>query len=197
MIHSEAKQHAFEESIRLKNQFRNLDEDEVEFLDSVLESTRKKEEEVKKQTSEQLDLFRRQQEEADKAAIEGDGGGTVEEGAKGVDQEETWTVNRGKRKRVEEKKGLAAFKLRKASSSSVYEGVGIDAGEKRASLPACSPPTKSITDSQPNANASPASTASTALSHSSSKKVSETIPKLVKEAPSDLGLAGYNSDDED
>ena len=63
-----AKQEAFEESIRSRNQFRSLDEDEVDFLDSVLESTRAKEAEVKKQTTEQLEAFRRQQEEAEKTA---------------------------------------------------------------------------------------------------------------------------------
>ena len=52
----------------MQNQFRSLDEDEVEFLDSVLESTRTKEAEVKKQTKEQLQAFRAQQEEAEKVA---------------------------------------------------------------------------------------------------------------------------------
>ena len=54
--------------MRLQNQFRSLDEDEVEFLDSVLESTRTKDAEVRKQTREQLEAFRAQQEEAEKVA---------------------------------------------------------------------------------------------------------------------------------
>ncbi|KAI6806655.1 hypothetical protein KC340_g18782, partial [Hortaea werneckii] len=41
-----AKQEAFDEATRFRNQFRSLDEDEVEFLDSVLESTRTQEAEV-------------------------------------------------------------------------------------------------------------------------------------------------------
>ena len=52
----------------MQNQFRSLDEDEVEFLDSVLESTRTKEAEVKKQTKEQLEVFRAHQEEAERLA---------------------------------------------------------------------------------------------------------------------------------
>ena len=192
-----AKQDAFEESIRLKNQFRNLEEDEVEFLDSVLESTRKKEEEVKKQTSEQLDLFRRQQEEADKATIEGDRGGTAEEGTKGEDPGEKWTINKGKRKRVEEKKGLTGFKLRKSSSSSAHEGGGIDAGAKSPSLPVKSPPTEPNPNPQPKANASSKDAASTTTPLPSTTKATETISKPLAAARSDLGLAGYSSDDED
>lgn len=65
-----AKQEAFEEKMKLKNQFRALDEDEVEFLDSIMESTRAQEAAVKKETAEQLELFRRQREEAEKALLE-------------------------------------------------------------------------------------------------------------------------------
>ncbi|TVY71331.1 hypothetical protein LSUE1_G006612 [Lachnellula suecica] len=85
-----AKQDAFEEANRLKNQFRALDEDEVEFLDSVMESTRAEEYRVKKETAEGLALFRQQQEEADKKARRGsDGAAAAEEGAPTV-EEENW-----------------------------------------------------------------------------------------------------------
>ncbi|KAL8689823.1 MAG: hypothetical protein Q9218_004596 [Villophora microphyllina] len=118
-----AKQEAFEESIRLRNQFRNLDEDEVEFLDSVLESTRAKEEAVKKETSEQLRLFRRQQEEADKELVEDSAAG------KGGSQEaispsttpkteSAWAINARKRKRAKDTDILQGLKLRKASTTS-------------------------------------------------------------------------------
>ncbi|KAI9801944.1 MAG: hypothetical protein M1825_002999 [Sarcosagium campestre] len=63
-----AKQEAFEESIRLKNQFRALDEDEIDFLDSVLESTRQREAELKRETNEGLDAFRRRRAEEDQRA---------------------------------------------------------------------------------------------------------------------------------
>lgn len=65
-----AKQEAFEEKSRLRNQFRSLDDDEVEFLDSVLESTRAKEAAVKKESAEQLEAFRRRRAQADKALLE-------------------------------------------------------------------------------------------------------------------------------
>lgn len=126
-----AKEEAFQESIKLKNQFRNLDQNEADFLDSVLESTREKEAALKKETAEQLDAFRRQREEADrKLALEEDGGGDDDDhdpkGAgkqvlesndgslEGVTQ---WAVGTKKRKRTGEKEGMIkGVKLRRASS---------------------------------------------------------------------------------
>ena len=116
-----AKQEAFEESIRLKNQFRNLDEDEVEFLDSVLESTRAKEEAVKKETREQLEIFRRQQEETDQTLIrssenEGRQLGTSHNTVSTSDEPQ-WTVSARKRKRAMEREFLKGVKLRKSLST--------------------------------------------------------------------------------
>ena len=113
-----AKEEAFQESIKLKNQFRNLDEDEVEFLDSVLESTRAKEEAVKKETSEQLELFRRQQEEADRGLLDepkdtGDISGSPTEQS----NDTQWTINARKRKRLKDEKILKGPKLLKVSST--------------------------------------------------------------------------------
>lgn len=115
-----AKQEAFEESIRLKNQFRNLDEDEIEFLDSVLESTRAKEEALKRETTEQVNLFRHQQEEADRVLLSqinnADDATAVGTAHDLGTSESQWTINaRKKRKRVE-KEVHKGVKLRKASS---------------------------------------------------------------------------------
>ncbi|EPE25245.1 hypothetical protein GLAREA_11826 [Glarea lozoyensis ATCC 20868] len=111
-----AKQDAFEEANRLKNQFRALDQDEVEFLDSVLESTRAEEARVKKETAEGLALFRQQQDEADRKARTGDEptaqlriGSQVAEGA--------WIAGGRKRKRVKDKDGLKGVKIRRSSTS--------------------------------------------------------------------------------
>ncbi|KAI9768351.1 MAG: hypothetical protein M1840_004959 [Geoglossum simile] len=117
------KQEAFEESIRLKNQFRSLDEDEVEFLDSVLESTRAREAALKKETTEQLDAFRKQQEEADKAAFreedEAAGAAAGVGGGSGglLGEEEQWALSSRKRKKGREKEGLKGVKLQRTSSS--------------------------------------------------------------------------------
>ena len=159
-------------------------------MDSVLESTRRKEEEVKKQTSEQLDLFRRQQEEADKAVI--DGGGEVNEGedVKGRDEEEKWAVNRGKRKRVEDKKGLKRVKLRKASLSA-HDREGFDTGPKSP------PPATHIIKSQSKVNTSSTTLVPAPTLQSEAVNPPRPAPKPNQIAPPGLGLAGYSSDDED
>lgn len=115
------KQEAFEESIRLKNQFRNLDEDEIEFLDSVLESTRAKEEAVKKETTEQLDIFRRQQEDADKAILSETVGVEDTSPVGGIPPAESqWAINARKRKRAKGREALLGAKVRKTSFANEY-----------------------------------------------------------------------------
>jgi hypothetical protein len=111
-----AKQEAFEEANRLKNQFRALDQDEVDFLDSVLESTRKEEDRVKRETAEGLALFRQQQDEIDKKARRGSDGAAVEEGSPTA-EEESWIAGGRKRKRAKEKEGLKGVKIRRSSTS--------------------------------------------------------------------------------
>ncbi|KAI9821419.1 MAG: hypothetical protein M1826_000700 [Phylliscum demangeonii] len=118
-----AKQEAFEESIRIKNQFRALDEDEVEFLDSVLESTRAREAAVRQETTERLDIFRKRQEEADKALLlsaAGDdvvGGGAALAESVAVPADESWKVSGKKRRRAGEKEPVwKGVKLRKSSA---------------------------------------------------------------------------------
>lgn len=202
-----AKQEAFEESIRLKNQFRTLDDDEVEFLDSVLESTRAKEEAVKRETVEQLDVFRRQQEEADKALLLQQREGTdVEMSGKAgspVTDNTQWAVNARKRKRVKEKEGLKGVKLRKSWSAS----------EKPTAHEATSSSTTTETTATVTANGSNrqlpplvglayATEDSSNASHaktSSPEKASTASPTVTaSKRPSlpGLGLAGYSSDDD-
>jgi hypothetical protein len=96
---------------RLKNQFRAIDEDEADFLESVLESTRAKEDAIRKETAESLAAFRKQQEEKEKAALGlGDSGSPV-------DEEEAWTFSGKKRKKGKQKEFLKGIKLRKTSSA--------------------------------------------------------------------------------
>lgn len=93
----------------MKNQFRTLDDDEVEFLDSVLESTRAKEDAVRKETSQQLETFRKQREEAERAAK------LNEDGTQDVQETENWAAGR-KRKKGKERE-FPGIKLRKQSST--------------------------------------------------------------------------------
>ena len=92
----------------MKNQYRGLDDEEAEFLDSVLEATRKKEEEIRRETREGVDAFRKLQVEVEKKAL----GGEDEEGEEGVKKEEVQWVGHGKKR----KKGpelLKGVKLRR------------------------------------------------------------------------------------
>ncbi|RDA83838.1 hypothetical protein CP532_0247 [Ophiocordyceps camponoti-leonardi (nom. inval.)] len=54
-----AKQAAFEEKFRLKNQFRALDDDEAEFLEEIREREREEEERLRRETEERVRAFRR------------------------------------------------------------------------------------------------------------------------------------------
>lgn len=110
----------------MKNQFRNLDEDEVEFLDSVLESTRAKEDAVKREILEQLEIFRRQQEEADSALLAESAAldDTIHPklSSSHTAEESQWAINARKRKRVKDKDGLKGVKARKVSISEEAPG---------------------------------------------------------------------------
>ncbi|KAI9778392.1 MAG: hypothetical protein M1816_004114 [Peltula sp. TS41687] len=161
-----AKQEAFEESIKLKNQFRSLDDDEVEFLDSVLESTRAKEAAVKKETIEQLDIFRRQQEEADKALLLRDDDVTGQNVGNAALEEEQWKITAKKRKRSGEKETLKGVKLRKSSTS-----------EK----PTASTPMTNPQSSIPTAEAKTSASMAGSLSRSPSNKAA--VVKPITERP--------------
>lgn len=189
-----AKQEAFEEKIKLKNQFRSLDEDEVEFLDSVLESTRAQEAAVKKETAEQLEAFRLQREEAEKALLE-DTTADVKPSAEGED----WKIPSRKRRRDKNKDLLPPGKKRKSTSENVSEN---------------SPQT----EEKPESGAKPAENTGIATSASSPKASTsqdkpENAPKQLddanlasssrpaakpaaKPASLSLGLANYGSDSE-
>ncbi|KAL8776749.1 MAG: hypothetical protein Q9213_008148 [Squamulea squamosa] len=196
VILTTAKQEAFEESIRLKNQFRNLDEDEVEFLDSVLESTRAKEDAVKKETAEQLNLFRRQQAEADKATLNETGVGTdhsTEPGAQSgtSSAEAQWAINARKRKRVKDKEILSGVKLRRASSTS-----------EKPATPVSDTAVTSHAQETSKLHDSPEATVNRSKNqHITGSKIMESPQK---QAPDDspkpivgaLGLAGYSSDED-
>ncbi|KAL9599179.1 MAG: hypothetical protein Q9179_003650 [Wetmoreana sp. 5 TL-2023] len=189
-----AKQEAFEESIRLRNQFRSLDEDEVEFLDSVLESTRAKEDAVKQQTTQQLRLFRRQQEEADKASVD-EAATRTSTLEKAGDQnnpstlESQWAVNARKRKRAKDTDILPGVKLRKPSSTNEKPPAELAKTSVR------DPTTQAHDSSLPAKDTSQGE-------HSSRARSVEDIP--VQPSPTSpkagavgLGLAAYSSDEDE
>lgn len=94
----------------MTNQFRSLDEDEIEFLDSVQEKARAKELAEKRATKEGLEEFRKQQEEAERAAKEQDGAVSP------PTVTESWTVGPRKRKKGKEKEAIGGLKIRRTST---------------------------------------------------------------------------------
>ena len=204
-----AKQDAFEESIRLKNQFRNLDEDEVEFLDSVLESTRVKEAAVKEETTKQLKHFRRQQEESDRSLLRelaGQGGTQAENLGSPPDMESSWIVNTRKRKRNKEKDMVNIVKLRKSSSTSDSVSQGNSAKEERgisvdshtASIEGTPHGEKPRTNDSPGDYKMRTTTITELISEKPTlpPQITTPVTKGTRRLP-DLGLGSYSSDEEE
>ncbi|KAM0713523.1 hypothetical protein Q7P37_010485 [Cladosporium fusiforme] len=178
-----AKQEAFEESTRLTNQFRSLDEDEIEFLDSVQESARAREAAVKKDTKEHLAEFRRQQEEAERAAKELEEQGA--DAAVPVDAGENWTAGPRKRKKVLE--GFGGVKIRRTEGADGAKReekmVGkADSKEKDSSAP---------TAKEERIEEAPANSASP------SPPAPAPAPVAPPTIAAGLGLGAYSSDEDE
>ncbi|OCK97397.1 uncharacterized protein K441DRAFT_630282 [Cenococcum geophilum 1.58] len=192
-----AKQEAFEEANRLKNQFRSLDEDEVEFLDSVLESTRAKEAAIRKETIEQLDLFRKQQEEAEKATLAeqsiGDPPG----------EEEQWVISERKRKKGKNKEAPRRVKLRKSSTSEQALPASKAALSPEAPPPERAKPTAMQVKPVETVKALTSPTKvipgqnQQAKAQSPAKELLSASPQPQHPKPLALGLANYSSDEDD
>ncbi|KKZ57990.1 hypothetical protein EMCG_05542 [[Emmonsia] crescens] len=204
-----AKQEAFEESIKLKNQFRSLDEDEVEFLDSVLESTRVQEAALKRETREQLEIFHRQRHEAEKVLVGTSAGDSKSAGAVSPLDEEQWTISGRKRRRAKEKDAFPGVKLRKSSSVDVNSFTATkmppEAASKESRLTSDSTetskeiekpevpanPAKLVNPANPEKTEEPEEPATTRTVFS--KVQGGTVPHAVSSA---LGLGAYSSDDD-
>ncbi|KAH7039669.1 N-terminal domain of NEFA-interacting nuclear protein NIP30-domain-containing protein [Microdochium trichocladiopsis] len=112
-----AKQAAFEEANRIRNQFRALDDDEIEFLDGVKDRKRAEEERRRREVEEGLAAFREAQKGGAGAGagqdgavlLEGAGDGGATTAATAGDAEVSWEHSGRKRKR--EKDGSGAVKI--------------------------------------------------------------------------------------
>ncbi|KAK5987333.1 hypothetical protein PT974_11459 [Cladobotryum mycophilum] len=112
-----AKQAAFEEQNRIKNQFRALDDDEIEFLDEVRAKERQEEERVKKETEQGLKAFRERRKIGGGAA-EGDEPSNTPEKHDDADVgDEEWAVGGRKRKRVKEREVVKGVKRKTTEES--------------------------------------------------------------------------------
>lgn len=176
MTRQAAKQEAFEEATRLKNQYRALDDDEAEFLDSVLEATRKKEAEVQKDTLEQLNAFRKRQEDAEAKALDEE---PITEAPK--DEEAHWVTHGRKRKKGHEL--LKGVKLRRTSSAAD------DKEGTKKSVQDVTEKTSQEASRAPNSAPKAASTTPT--------KPAPASPPAKPSNPVSLGLGYASSDDDD
>ncbi|KAI3558134.1 hypothetical protein CABS01_02698 [Colletotrichum abscissum] len=126
-----AKQAAFEEANKIRNQFRALDDDEIGFLDEVREAKRAEEERVRRETEEGLVAFRRAQGGGTGAKRAGDGGEEGEEGdgmggeGEGGDE---WAVGPRKRRRKERERGFGV-KREKGGEDKVDEKKADEKGD--------------------------------------------------------------------
>lgn len=160
-----------------------MDEDEVEFLDSVLESTRAKEEAVKKETSEQLELFRRQREEADRVQL--NNAGAPGAGSASPVEEESWATSK-KRRRGKEKEALKGIKLKRTSST----------GEDKATPRTTEAATETARSVQKDGSGSPVATVPRRSDKDQVAKSSSPPSKPPESKASALGLGDYSSDED-
>jgi len=164
-----------------------------------LESTRAKEAAVRRETSEQLDAFRKQQEEVERAAAlaEANNGAVLQD-------EEQWVASGRKRKKGRDKEQLKGVKLRKLSSTSEKPLVASSITTTSTTTPAVNAE-KSLT---PAAETEPKNgkSADNGLSREKLPAAESPIktppmasPKPLSKPPgsSVLGLSGYSSDDDE
>lgn len=162
----------------MTNQFRSLDEDEIEFLDSVQEAARAKELAEKRATKEGLEEFRKQQEEAERTAKE-------QEGAVSPPTvTESWSVGPRKRKKGKEKDAIGGLKIRRTST-----------GEQAKNLEDTSKPVTTKPDDQ-NVASKGGQEQQSSVQAQSDKKPASTPPVSPPAPVAGLGLGAYSSDED-
>ena len=161
----------------------------MEFLDSVLESTRAEEDRVKKETAEGLLLFRQQQEEADKKARRGSDSAAVAEEGSPTFEEENWVAGGRNRKRAKEKEVLKGVKIRRSSTANELEKPAQDAALSTGDGPA--------TKKQLTVAAAPIVSESVHAPPISSAKSTTVVKKPPAASKPSTGLVNYGSDEDD
>ncbi|KAI9710991.1 MAG: hypothetical protein M1820_002429 [Bogoriella megaspora] len=182
------KQEAYEESIRLKNQFKTLDEEEVSFLDEVIASERAKEVAIKKETKDQLELFKQRQDKAAKVELDKAGSPSAED--------EQWAKR--SRKRKQSGGHLPGVKLRKSSSGGLDKSARVAPNDNSTREP-----DESIEKVKNHLSpaASPHATSELPATDLKASSPTKSAPQPVSEAKvsnlGGLGLVGYTSDESD
>jgi len=127
-----AKQAAFEEANRIRNQFRALDDDEIDFLDEVAQKKREEELRAKRELEEGLKAFRERQHQKGSGDEDSEG----EDGLLG--DEESWAFDAGglKTSRKRRKRSGAGLLVKKKVKADEGQGegdggVGVGVGGKK------------------------------------------------------------------
>ncbi|KAK6363765.1 hypothetical protein TWF730_001181 [Orbilia blumenaviensis] len=189
------KQEAFEEKLKFKNQFRSLDEGEVEFLDSIVSEQRAEEDAKKKEIESRLDDFRKLQYEADH-----DPNTTI---SVADEASNTWAVSaRRKRKKDKDKDTSVGtnIKLRKMSDGTKRESNDTSsAKDSGSSKTGSSAPTSQFEDVKPSTTSE-----SIPVAPSQPQPPVKEVTKPIEPADKStsvpkpsaglVGLVGYGSD---
>ncbi len=151
---------------------------------------------MKKETAEQLEVFRKQREEAEKALLDdaSDAQASYPGTASAVEQD-TWTTSGKKRRRAKDKETLVGAKLRKRSSST--KDNELDEEQTARSTKTQSGPKDKEPTMAKDASAPVEALVDKTLP--SSEKTSSPMPASSKTPPTavpGLGLAGYSSDED-
>ncbi|KAI1172905.1 hypothetical protein F4777DRAFT_559906 [Nemania sp. FL0916] len=203
-----AKQAAFEEQNRIRNQFRALDDDEIEFLHGVSDEKHAEEERVRRETEERLASFRKAQMVTTGGVTNNDADGDVGDDITGGDAvAEEWTAGTARKRkrdrdREKEKHGLKGVKRVGSVSEDKMEGEKGVGGMKRGDEKAAGggntvsagvniPPAKPAAASKPELSTTTAANGSVAASMQAASEIAKPKPKPA------LGLADYGSDDDD
>lgn len=197
-----AKQAAFEEQNRIRNQFRALDDDEIEFLHGVSDEKRAEEERVRRETEDRLASFRKAQQLAGGSGGDDDAGGDaagVDDGDAAVAEE--WTAAAGrKRKREREKGGLKGIRRK--------TGVP-DGGDKEQEKAGDQTASEEELGGKKGGDGTASSTTTTKLAPASTtskpglgpsggpKTDSSPVANGTSKPKTALGLVDYGSDEED
>jgi len=151
----------------------------------VLESTRAKEEEVRKETTQQLDAFRRQQGEAAKS--------TPQEDVTEILEVESWKSGPRKRKKGREP-AIGSIKLRRTSTAEAKRDEQDKADSPSRDIGAAAELSQTREIEKSRSSAQPSSTP-----HGGTERSPSIAPSPKASPPSQgaLGLAAYSSSEED
>lgn len=198
-----AKQAAFEEASRLRNQFRALDDDEVDFLEGVVASERREEERRRQELEDGLRGFRERQRmggEAAPAAADEDGEPVGEDPGEagadpvgGVDATEAaaeWAVPAARKRKREKEHGIKGLKRRVS---------GADVQKDDATTTAATEDTRNGCP-EDGTTGGPASQKATGSSPAAKvQKMADKVEAAQSTTPpkAKMGLVDYGSDDDD